>query len=201
MRKSMAGLFVAVMLLFVLAPSGPANATDIAVNATADNGFNMYLSTNATTAGTQILTGSNWGSTYSVTAALTPGVTNYLQVYGINSGGPGAFIGSFTLSDTGFHFANGTQSLDTNTTDWFLSATNYNTAPNIVTFYAINGGGPWGFHPSIDSAAQWIWSSDFYAASAYISTPIYSSVPLPPALLLFGPGLFGLAAVRRRFRK
>jgi len=27
-----------------------------------------------------------------------------------------------------------------------------------------------------------------------------SSVPLPPALLLFGPGLLGLAAVRRRFK-
>ena len=33
------------------------------------------------------------------------------------------------------------------------------------------------------------------------STIILSAVPLPATLLLFGPGLVGLAAVRRRFKK
>lgn len=35
----------------------------------------------------------------------------------------------------------------------------------------------------------------------YFDNVSLSSVPVPPAILLFGPGLVGLAAVRRRFKK
>jgi len=42
-------------------------------------------------------------------------------------------------------------------------------------------------------------ASDWGHLQGVISTP--SSVPLPRAVLLFGPGLVGLAAVRRRFKK
>ncbi len=149
----------------------------------------MYLGTSPSIPGTLILSGNNWGATYSVTASLQPGVTNYLLVLGYNSGGPGSFIGDFTLNTTNFHFANGTQFLVTNPTDWFVSATDYNVGPNVATSYGFNGVGPWGYRGGIDASAQWIWTTDFSATYAYLSAPIYSAVPLPSALLLLARAL------------
>jgi hypothetical protein len=107
-RRMISMMFIALVLAFAMASTG--QATTLAVNATADNEFHMYLNTNPGVAGTEILNGNNWGYTYTAIAApLIAAPTQYLQVYGFNSGGPASFIGDFTLSDTGFKFANGTQ--------------------------------------------------------------------------------------------
>jgi hypothetical protein len=200
MKKGIISLvFIVILLMFIVTVSG--HATTISYKATVDNTLYMFISTSPTVQGTQIGYGNNWTTTYSGSAILTPGITQYLQVYGINTGGPAGFIGDFTLSDSNFKFANGTQSLLTNTSDWFVSETGFGIGPNLVTGFGANGVSPWSTRSGISTSAQWIWTNNYYGAFAYISTPITAAVPLPSAILLLGPGLIGLATIRKRFKK
>jgi hypothetical protein len=181
---------IALILPFIMASVG--HATTISFNATCDNEFYMYLFTPPALA-TQIGYGNNWGTTYSGSATLTPGATQYLQVYGINWSGPAGFIGDFTLSDNSFRFVNGTQYLVTNPTDWFVAATGFNVPPNVATSYGTNGVGPWGSRPGIDGSAQWIWTNNSSGTYAYLHTPIYpAAVPEPSTILLLVSGILSL---------
>ena len=180
--------------------ASPGFATTISYHATADDGFTMYISTSPTVQGTSIGSGNDWSGTFSGSGALIAGVTNYLQVYGDNSGGNvGGFIGDFTLSDANFQFGNGAQSMLTNAADWFVSETGYNAAPNVATDRGQNGAYPWGIISGIDAQARWIWTTDSEGSVAYLSIPITYVVPLPPALLLLGSGLLALAGWRKLF--
>ncbi len=67
----------------------------------------------------------------------------------------------------------------------------------LTTFYAINTsilGAPLGNFISQLS----LWNFEIAAPGGSVSASV---VPLPAAVLLFGPGLVGLAAIRRRFKK
>jgi hypothetical protein len=120
--------------------------------------------------GTLVSSGNSWPTTFTLSSALTAGVTNYLHIEAINYGGPAIFIGDFTLSDTGFKFANGSQTLLTDTTDWSGSYNNGNSDPSQqqtwiqptggVTSFGTNGAGPWGTLSNISSSAQFIWPDD-----------------------------------------
>jgi hypothetical protein len=94
-------------------------------------------------------------------------------------------------------------------TEMFNYINNANT--NKVGWSAItnsrsNGSDPWGIISAINSDAKWIWGSEMTAyGSNYGEFQIFRTqiahAPIPGALWLFGPGLVGLAAVRRRFKK
>jgi hypothetical protein len=94
------------------------------------------------------------------------------------------------------------------TTDMFTYINNANTTVgwSAITNSLSNGSGPWGTISAINSNAKWIWGSQMteygsnYGEFQIFRTQI-AHAPIPGALWLFGPGLVGLAAVRRRFKK
>jgi hypothetical protein len=197
MRKHL--LWAAIMVVFALILPLTGQAGTISYNVTSDNAFYMSLSTDPYTAGTPIASADWWLTAVSGTAPLNNISVQYLQIYAINKGGPAGFMGDFTLNNTNFYFANMTQSLVTNTTDWSVSTTGFNVSPVVATDYGANGVSPWGTISGISSNANWIWTNNVNNYNVYFSVPIYSSVPLPPTVMLLGSGLIGLGLLRRNW--
>ncbi len=223
MRISNQILCAAIGAAALLAGSNALAAQPVLTGAiTADNEYAAFLSTSDATLGTFLASGANWQSAQTFTADLTPGQTYYLHVIANNWYGPGdmgggnpdALLGSFSVTG-GFTFANGLQTLDTDTADWRadagaavqsltgpLSWTAPGGAPlswgaNGTAIWGSATGGPIG---GIGTSAQWIWSQTDPAGEAFFSTTITSgAVPEPAAwgLMIVGFGLTG-AAIRRR---
>jgi len=215
MRKQRA---IAVAFGAALAAS-QAHATTLSGDLTADNAFYAYLSTSPNTLGTFLTSGDYWGTAYSFTSSTLSDRTLYLNIEVINTGGPGAFLGTFTLSDPNFQFANGTQSLSTGVgsaaeTGWYGSYNSSNSTVSPQTWVGPTGGvlneagynGARGLYPyqsSIWLYAEWIWPNDALSSacvttgnglctvdfSTTISHTGPSETPLPAALPLFAGGL------------
>jgi hypothetical protein len=185
-----------------------AQATSISGIATADNVFYAYITTNPNILGPDLIgSGDNWPSVYSLTTTvLTPGVTNYLEIDAINQGGPNAFIGQFSLSDTGFEFANGTQYLTTQAAYWVAGpgAGDGGTWPPLGVPFSFGPAcctGPWG-NPGFDPNAQWIWWTNGDTNEAYFETAITPiGTPLPSTWLMLLSSLVGLGFLAYRATK
>ncbi len=206
LKKMGFGLVVCAMS----ASSVVAGATTLSGNLTADNYFQLYLSNSNATLGTLIVNGStsNWWTPVSFSTNLTLGQTEYLHVGVDNVGGPGALLGSFSLSGTGFTFSNGAQNLVTNTTNWLASpvgaySANYSpyVAPSLTpTSDGVNGVSPWGAMPSINSSAQWLDSGAGYTTT-WFSTAINKTapaVPEPESLVMMMAGLVAIRSLVKR---
>lgn len=162
---------------------------------TVDNAFTLYLSTDDAVAGTEILTGSDWGAIYTTSTGLAPGVKHYLHLVAADYGAPAAFLGEFTLSDTAFAFVNTTQTLLTKPAEWGLSSTGFGGGYSTPTSSGNNGVGPWGFHSGISSSAEWL---DFPGGSiSYFSAEIVP-VPEPAHAAVSAAGLIGLGLYWRQ---
>ena len=212
-------LLAASGLAIAIAPG--AKATTISGGFNIDNAFFAYISTDNSVLGTLVASGNNWGQTFTFSNfALTAGQTYYLQIEAVNYGGPGAFLGQFSLSGGGFQFSNGTQSLLTETADWSAIYNNTNSNPDspqpwvAPTASAVNigpnGMAPWGNITAVSVNSVWIdaatngldscRSGDCYGRffDDDHSRPVPASAPEPGTVgLLFG-GLAGIYLKRKR---
>lgn len=232
--RLLAGTLLA-SLAVLASPFGAAtaSATTLSGALTVDNSFNAYLSNSASSLGTQVASGSNWQTAVSFSnVALTAGQSYFLNIEAYNAPGgglnPGALLGTFSLSDASFQFANGLQTLQTGATGW---TGGYNASGSLpqswsqptgsVVALGGNGTGPWGNIAGIGSTAQWIWPSDAQSSpstpTAYggecqdcvvdFQTQIQfgqaapSSVPEPASMAIFAVALGGLAFALRRQRR
>ncbi len=201
-RLRNAGRTAAIMFAASAITVSSAQAQSVSGSLTADNLFTAYLSTSVNTLGTQIAIGSNWPSTYSfLNEALIPGQDRWLNIVATDQGGPAMFIGSFSLSGLGFQFANGNQTLNSNTTDWqtYTSGLGIGLVPTVSL--GLNGSSPWGLRPGIDAQASFVWSNDLCSScTRYFQTKITATttVPEPSTWALLGTGLVAIAVVRRR---
>src|SRR5882724_7378993 len=134
--------------------------TVISIQMNVDDEFTLYIGTNNSQPGRFVGSGNGWPTTYSFEVPLTPGVTNFIQVAGINTGGPAGLLGQFKLSDSRFRFANGTGTLLTNINDWKVSFGIWAMPAQPATSFGANGPQTvWGVQQRIDPAAQWIWAT------------------------------------------
>jgi hypothetical protein len=203
---------------------GQAEATTLTSNVNVDNMFIEYLSPNAnslvgaTVVQQQITSGGGvnpgWQSTYTNNSAVISGQSEYLIVQAINVGGPGAFLGDFSLSNAAYHFANGTQSISTGDSAWSVAITGSlgpyygTTTGSLGTFVSAtiagqNGVSPWGSISGINGSSSWI--SDASGGNynggyntSYFETKITSATPLPAALFFVAPALAGVFGFSRR---
>ena len=211
MKKSLlAAAIAATTVLF----AAPASATLLTGTMTVDNEFQAYFSTNNAQQGSLITSGTSWQTTYSLSQAMTAGQSGFLHIVAKNTGGPGGFLGAFAFSDSNFKFANGTQSLLTGDSAWTYNNTGWTNTSN-QWFTPVNEGAegvaPWNTVSALANAnPTWIWS---YASNTgtdtntlYFSAKLISNatadaagnVPEPASLALFGLGIAGMAALRKR---
>ena len=171
------------------------SATTLSVNMTVDDAFNTYISTSDAVLGTLIGSGTSWPTTVTFSSLLTPGVTNYIHVVAVDYIAPAMFIGDFSLSDTGFIFANGTQLLVTDTANWGASSSGFGGAYSTPSDLGPQGTLPWGTFAGINSGARFIWSENPTCGdctryfSAAITPTAAAGVPEPTTFALFIAGL------------
>jgi hypothetical protein len=170
------GLVPAVVATVAMAfAQGAIAQTNLDASMTVDNAFIAYISTDDAVAGLPIGSGSDWTVTYPFSTALTPGVTNYLHIEATNAGGVAAFIGEFTLDNAAFHFADGTQSLLSDTANWQVSSTGFGANYVAPADLGVDGTAPWGNTADVDDAAHFLWHPD-----GDTTTPVYFSAAILP---------------------
>jgi hypothetical protein len=186
-------LFAASALALLAAPLASAQVT-LNATMTADNLFTAYVSTSPTLEGTSFLSGANWPQTFQGSTVLTDAGTYYLHIIATDQGAPMMLIGLFTLDSTDATFANGTQSIVTDSVDWSVSDTGLGVGVVAPIDLGANGTSPWGNFALMGPEAHFIWHPNL-PATAYFSTTI-TVVPAPAALVSFAS--LGLIAMRRR---
>ena len=102
---------------------GSAHATTLTGHLTADDAYSVYLSSSANTLGTLVSSASGWSDAETFSTSLSGG-TQYLQIVVTNGQVWGGLLGDFSLSDSGYVFANGGSSLFTGLSNWTMTDAN-----------------------------------------------------------------------------
>ena len=177
----------------VAASGAAAQVATLTAFATADNAFQMSISTDPTLQGDIFLTGNNWAATFSGTYDFAAPGTYYIQVSAQDFGDPASFIADLTVNN-GSLFSNGSDRLVTNQVDWVVSITGFGVATMAPLSFGADGVGPWGDRANIGNDALNIWHTP--SADQVYFTALVRVVPTPGALALLG--VASLVARRRR---
>ncbi len=150
---------------------------------TADNSFEIYVSTDDGTLGTFLTSGTDWTHAYTIPlTSLTQGVTNYIHVVAHNAGGPGGILGEFHLNNAQFTFPNGLTDEYTIPADWKVSLTGFGSGYSTPADEGAKGVSPWGSGtPLISASSHWIWN--YVSNNSGDFNTEYFSMPVNPALL------------------
>ncbi len=175
-----------------VAGAASAQVATLTAFATADNAFQMSISTDPTLQGDIFLTGNNWGATFSGTYDFTAAGTYYIQVAAQDFGDPASFIADLTVNN-GSLFSNGAARLVTNQTDWVVSITGFGVSTMAPLSFGADGVGPWGDRPNIGNDALNIWHTP--SADQVYFTAAVRVIPAPGTLALLG---LAPCATRRR---
>ncbi|NCP65793.1 MAG: LamG domain-containing protein [Paraglaciecola sp.] len=146
-------------VLFCLANINVAAASTLSGNLTADDEFDVFISTNDNLAGTYLGSGNDWRNTYTFSQNLVDGQDYYFHIYAKNNLSDAGFLGQFQLSGSDHVFSNDLTTVLTNTTDWKVSKTGWSGYVNASTRNGNNGVSPWATRPFISASATWIWSN------------------------------------------
>lgn len=192
-RHLMAPIAAALLLV-----AGGSSAGVLKSKLSVDNGYVMYLSSADNIAGVAVDSGNDWMKTYTDNNVLSVGASYFLHIYAYDQGGIAGLLGEFSITGGNHKFSNGSSTLTTNTTNWKGNNTGFNGMYGAVNSLGNDGVAPWGNRPNIVNSATWIWAGDAHNQNkAYFTTKI-TAVPEPTTVALFGLGLLGLGAMRRR---
>lgn len=128
-----------------------------------------------------------WMSIESFSANLsTTPQKYYILVSCLNTGGPGGIIGKFTLSGTGYKFANGTTTLYTDTVNWKVSKTGFAGSYSSPVLAYGNDHRYDDVNYSLDPSARWIWTTDglYEVATRYFVAEIIPVDVTPPVITI-----------------
>lgn len=186
--------------------------TTLSSSINVDNMFNEYISSSATDlTGAQLIQSQlwdtnggalAWATTFNASTSITGTAPQYLIVEAINVGGPGGFLGSFSLSGSQYEFSNHSQSLLTGDAAWTQSTNGVAGSYANTIDQGQNGVGPWGSRGGNNPLAHWVtgggaeWSTTYYSASINQ----VAAVPEPEewALMIVGLGLIGFKLRNRK---
>jgi hypothetical protein len=198
----------------VVLASGAAQATVLMGHLTVDNGYFAYISTSDSTLGTLVSSGTYWPTANTFSTVLPAATTLYLHIEAMNQGVIAGVLGDFSLIGSGYEFANGAQTLTTETTDWtgIYNDKNSDFTPQpwvvptggVVSYGPNVKAGPWHHNAGISSTADWIWPTGATKSGVAclkctvdLSTPIFATaVPEPAewAMIITGLGMIGATA-------
>lgn len=190
----------------------------VAVKATGDNHYEMYLSDSPNNRGTLIGRSSgdtgvdDWMTAEDFTFQMPTGETVYLHVHAINDDPPdwGGFIADLILQEhPAYVFAQtGFQRLVTTPDLWDMSTDGWGVNMTAARSLGTYGVEPWSTRvdPDLTGAAHWLWNAPANQGSAgelFFTVPLTvlvpdNAVPEPTALGLLLLGGVGLASRRRR---
>jgi hypothetical protein len=148
------------------------NLGELNITITADDSFVLYISTDDNVLGTLIGTGNDWQQNYQFTATITPGVSNFIHVVGVDTGYVAGFAGVFEIASGNFGFENGTNQLDTAELNyWSVSRTGFGQNYEVPTLSSYT----W---PNAFLNGRAIWTNNGYD----LNTTRYFSTKITPGL-------------------